>query len=348
MNVQKNHTAQPAHERVTRAGRTWLSPLHTWLADPNLALIADPHEHGRLRWFLYCTQDGKPQWGSTNFHVFTSDDLVSWKDGGTILDLADVPWARGPLHGGGGAWAPTILCWHSKYFLYFVADSQVGVAFSDSPYGPFEARKSPLVGADDHWLGMPIDPSIVRVSADDGSSSQQHESLNPAIDAYPQPATDWLIWGNGTATFCPLSKDRLELAYGAMHHRVSGWTPKNFREAMWIFERNGIFYASWSVDDTREPTYHIDYGTSRSLDGPWTYRGTLVEGNASAGIVGTGHHSIVHVPSTRIWIIAYHCFDAATGDGTHRQVRFARLHFRADGSLEPVDVSAPSTRYLLR
>lgn len=331
----------------------WHSPLHTWLADPNLAIIADPHQDGRLRWFLYCTSDGRPNWGSTNFRVYTSDDLIHWHDGGKILDLDDVAWARGPLHGGGGAWAPTILCWRGRYFLYFVADSQVGVAFSDSPYGPFEARRTPLVGVDDHWLGMPIDPSIVRVSSDKGQSTQSSlNSLNPATDLPSQAAadltTDWLVWGNGTATFCPLSKDRLELAYGTMHHRVTGWTPTNFREAMWIFERNGIFYASWSVDDTREPTYHIDYGTAPSLDGPWTYRGTLIQENPSAGIVGTGHHSIVRIPGTDTWIIAYHCFDAATGDGTHRQIRFAQLEFNADGTLKPINAAAPSVRYSLR
>lgn len=346
--------AVEASTRIEPAESDWHSPLHRYLADPNLAIIADPTRGGRLRWFLYCTQDGAANWGATEFRVYTSDDLVTWQDGGTILSLADVPWARGPGKGGAGAWAPTILCHAGQYYLYFVADSQIGVASSHSPYGPFSARRSPLISVNDKWLGMPIDPSILRLR--DG----QANSLNPGTDDTSgmettradsangsegeSNLTDWLVWGNGVATFCPLSKDRMELAYGMLHSRVKGWTPASFREAMWVFKRDGRFYASWSVNDTREATYHIEYATAPTLDGPWQEHGILVEGDAETGIVGTGHHAIVRMPGTDTWVIAYHCFDAADGDGTHRQIRFARLRFRKDGTIRPVNVAEPSLR----
>lgn len=313
---------------------TWHSPIRRYLADPNLAIINDPRHGNRPRWFLYCTQDGAANWGATDFHVYTSDDLVAWTDEGRILGLSDVSWAKGPGNGGGGAWAPTVLRADGRYYFYFVADSQVGVAVADSPYGPFIPAVEPLVSVESGWPGHPIDPSILRLA--DG----QENSLNPgtpADDGTAGAVTDYLVWGNTVASVCRLSDDRLHLVTDPAR-KVRGWTPDSFREAMWIIKRKGVYYASWSVDDTRSPDYHLEYATAPSLDGPWTEHGTLLRGDAATGMVGTGHHSITRIPGTDTWIIAYHCFDAATGDGVHRQVRFDRLRFREDGTLEPLTV----------
>ena len=37
-----------------------------------------------------------------------------------------------------------------------------------------------------------------------------------------------------------------------------------FREAAYVFYRNGLYYFMWSVDDTGSPNYHVAYGTSKS------------------------------------------------------------------------------------
>lgn len=34
-----------------------------------------------------------------------------------------------------------------------------------------------------------------------------------------------------------------------------------FREAPYVFYRNGLYYFMWSVDDTGSPNYHVAYGT---------------------------------------------------------------------------------------
>jgi hypothetical protein len=66
----------------------------------------------------------------------------------------------------------------------------------------------------------------------------------------------------------------------------------------------------------------------------------------SQGIKGTGHHSVVQVPGTDDWYIAYHRFampslDAtgnggASGDGTHRETTVDRLSFNPDGTIQTV------------
>lgn len=312
----------------------WHSPLHAYVADPNLAIMRDPTRPGTpLRWFLYGTDDGYPDWGSDHFSVYVSDDLVTWQDGGHVLSLDSIPWQKGVS----GCWAPTVLCHDGTYYLYFVCDGQIGVARSGSPYGPFLAAPDPII-AHGQFPGYPIDPAILRLDAVSDSS------LGPGLDdgGSSTESTDWLIWGNTVAAMCPLSDDRMRLATRRTDSCAFGvpvpisWTPEGFREALWVFKRKGIYYASWSENDTRDPSYRVRYATAPRLEGPWTIRGVLVQAHPGTGILATGHHSIVSVPGTDEWIIAYHCFDAMTGDGVHRQTLFAPLRFHADGLIEPV------------
>ena len=70
-----------------------------------------------------------------------------------------------------------------------------------------------------------------------------------------------------------------------------------------------------------------------SVNGPWTYRGVILSKDASQGILGTGHSSIIQVPGTDDWYIAYHRLGIPGGDGTHRETTIDRLYFNADGTI---------------
>ena len=82
-----------------RVNNAWIdtNPLHRYCADPNLAIYDG-------RYFLYCTDDGVDEWGTTAFSVYVSDDLVTWERY-PALDLRDVPWWNGE----DGAWAPSVI-----------------------------------------------------------------------------------------------------------------------------------------------------------------------------------------------------------------------------------------------
>jgi hypothetical protein len=54
---------------------------------------------------------------------------------------------------------------------------------------------------------------------------------------------------------------------------------------------------------------------------------------SSLGILDTGHHSIVQVPGTDDWYIAYHRFAIPGGNGTHREVTIDHLRFTEDGTI---------------
>ncbi|MBJ6619036.1 family 43 glycosylhydrolase [Streptomyces sp. DHE17-7] len=274
-------------------------------------LYADPDvRYMDGRYWIYPTTDGFPGWSGTRFKAFSSRDLVHWTDHGVILDLGpDVAWADG------NAWAPAIAERDGKYYFYFCAEQQIGVAVADSPAGPFkDALGGPLVGKG-RFSGQMIDPSVF--TDDDGRS--------------------YLYWGNGHGYVVPLNDDMVSFDAS----RVEDITPENFREGSFVVKRDGTYYFMWSEDDTRSEDYHVAYATGPTPLGPWTKRGTMLSKRPEYGILGTGHHSVVNAPGTDDWYVVYHRFalngpGGPGGDGTHRETTIDRLRFAADGTIEPV------------
>ncbi|MEU6349469.1 family 43 glycosylhydrolase [Streptomyces sp. NPDC047072] len=274
-------------------------------------LHADPDVHHLDgRYWIYPTTDGFPGWGGTRFKAYSSPDLVSWTDHGVILDLEDVSWASKY------AWAPTAAERDGRYYFYFCAEQQIGVAVADSPAGPFrDALGKPLVPKDGTWEGQMIDPAVF--TDDDGTS--------------------YLYWGNMRAYVVPLNDDMVSFDPSL----VRDITPADFREGSFVVKRRGTYYFMWSEDDTRSEDYHVNYATGPSPFGPWTERGTILSKRPEYGILATGHHSVVNSPGTDDWFIVYHRFalngpGRPGGDGVHREATVDRLWFAADGTLQPV------------
>ncbi|MEU5276962.1 family 43 glycosylhydrolase [Streptomyces asoensis] len=286
--------------------RTWTvsalimkSPVLPGLAaDPNIVRFGDT-------FYMYPTTDGFDGWSGTQFKAYSSTDLVHWTDHGVILDLGpDVSWADSR------AWAPTIAEKNGKYYFYYCADANIGVAVSDSPTGPFkDALGKPLLKAG-QYSGQMIDPAVF--TDDDGRS--------------------YLYWGNGHAYVVPLGDDMVSFDAA----QVTDITPSGYNEGSFVVKRRGTYYFMWSENDTRDENYRVAYATGPSPTGPWTKRGVILEKDLSLGIKGTGHHSVVQVPGTDDWYIAYHRFAIPGGDGTHRETTVDRMEFDADGLIEKV------------
>ncbi|MFE0454610.1 family 43 glycosylhydrolase [Streptomyces sp. NPDC058914] len=286
--------------------RTWTvsalvmrSPVLPGLtADPNIARFGDT-------FYLYPTTDGFEGWSGTRFKAYSSTDLVHWKDHGVILDLGpDVSWADSR------AWAPTIAEKDGKYYFYFSADANIGVAVSDSPTGPFEdALGRPLLKAG-QLTGQMIDPAVF--TDDDGQS--------------------YLYFGNGRGYVVPLNADMTSFDPA----KIKDITPGGYNEGSFVIKREGTYYFMWSENDTRDENYRVAYATGPSPTGPWTKRGVILEKDLSLGIKGTGHHSVVRVPGSDDWYIAYHRFAIPGGDGTHRESTVDKLEFGGDGLIEKV------------
>lgn len=275
-------------------------------ADPDLALFGDTY-------YLYATTDGFSGWSGTQFHVFSSKNLVDFTDGGIILDVAgdDVLWAVG------SAWAPCIKERNGKYYFYFCAkdaagDSNIGVAVAAHPAGPFTAEKEPLITR--------------RMCAERGIAMGQ--TIDPSVFT-DEDGTAYLLFGNGNAAVVRLGEDMVSLDWPTLANYEGA---KDFREAITVTKRGGVYHFTWSCDDTGSPDYHVNYGTSDSIYGPITYCYTLLEKDEENGILGTGHHCILSVPGRDEYYIAYHRFYTPLGTfteglGFHREVCIDALHF---------------------
>jgi beta-xylosidase len=288
------------------ASRVWTVEAHetrspvlpAFNADPNIVAFGDTY-------YLYPTADGFDGWSGTKFSAWSSKNLTDWTNQGVILDLGPgVDWADK------NAWAPTIAQHNGKYYFYFCAEAKIGVAVGDSPTGPFTDSGKPLI-AKNPGGGQAIDPAVF-------------------IDHTGKP---YLYWGNGNAYVVPLNDDMV--SYDPA--KITPITGLNdFREGMFMVERRGTYYLSWSIDDTRSEDYRVGYATAPSPTGPFTNHGLILSKDTKLGIKGTGHSSMLQVPGTDDWYIAYHRFGIPGGDGTHRETTIDKLTFNRDGTIAPV------------
>ncbi|SDC89628.1 family 43 glycosylhydrolase [Nocardioides lianchengensis] len=311
----------PVQVTVTNGGasRTWTvravvmrSPVLPGLyADPNIAVFDGVY-------YLYATTDGTPGWGGKDFYVWSSTNLVDWtrsEQPFLTLDGANgnVPWATG------NAWAPTIIERGGKYYFYFSGHNPtynrktIGVAVADSPTGPFTAQ-----------------PQAMILNNESVTSGQ---AIDPAAFHDPVSGKYYLYWGNGSPVMAELADDMVSLKPGTIS-AMSGLT--SYREGSFMNYRNGIYHLTYAIDDTGSPNYRVGYATSTSPTGPWTYRGVILEKDESQGILATGHSSIVQVPGTDEWYIAYHRFAIPGGNGTNRETTIDRLTFGEDGLIQKV------------
>ncbi|WP_223167720.1 family 43 glycosylhydrolase [Nonomuraea sp. SYSU D8015] len=275
-------------------------------------LFADPHlTTFNGRYYLYPTTDGYAGWSGAYSKAFSSTDLVNWTDHGVILDHGpDVSWADD------SAWAPAVAARNGRYYLYFSGGlaggaKQLGVAVADSPTGPFrDALGRPLITSGQFSGGQAIDPMVF--TDDDGRS--------------------YLYWGQGVARVVPLNSDMVSFDPA----RVRTITPSGYKEAPFVFKRNGTYYFMWSENDTRSEDYRVAYATGSTPLGPWTKRGVVLQKRLEAGIKGTGHHSVVQAPGTDTWHVAYHRFAVPAGNGTNRETTIDRMEFNTDGMIRPI------------
>ena len=277
--------------------------------------------------YVYPTTDGYAGWGGYTFDVFSSPDLVHFTNEGTILNLQsgnDVSWSDG------NAWAPCIEeKWMDggwKYFFYFSGNNTslgmktLGVATSSSPTGPFIAQDEPLF-----------------------TSSNAGQMIDSDVFTDPVSGQSYLYYGNGKICYRLLSDNMTSVKGSEYTITPNGGTTSDyaFREGTYVFYRNGIYYFLWSVDDTGSSNYHVAYGTSTSPTGPITVASQpiVIIQNASLGIYGTGHNSIVNVPGTDDWYIIYHRINKAylnNGPGYHREVCCDKLTFDTKGNINKV------------
>ena len=313
-------------ERLLKAFGNHKQPiLSGFHADPEVL-----YSNKTGKYYIYSTTDGTPGWGGHDFSVFSSTNLIDWKDEGKMLDVKgdQVKWATG------NAWAPCIIEVKGKYYFYYSAHNpqtnrkEIGVAVSDNPTGPFVDSGAPIITDEDR-------PKEVRgVQAID-------------VDVFQDPKSGkcYLYWGNGFMAGAELSDDMMSVKKETITHM----TPKGgtldtwaFREGAYVFYRKGTYYFMWSVDDTGSPNYHVCYGTAKSPLGPITIdedNYLVIKQKPEDGIYGTAHNSVLQIPGKDEWYIVYHRINKHflnREPGIHREVCIDRMTFDKKGRIVTV------------
>ncbi|WP_381796404.1 family 43 glycosylhydrolase [Streptomyces niveus] len=279
-----------------------------WYADPDITVYDDTY------WVYPTTSKAYAE--QTYLDAFSSTDMVNWTKHEKVLTTANVAWAEYAV------WAPAPVERNGKYYLFFAAndiqnDSSlggIGVAVADKPEGPYsDALGRPLVGQF-HNGAQPIDQDVF--IDDDGQAYMYYGG-----------------WGH--ANVVKLNDDMTSLGTFADGSTYKEITPADYVEGSQMFKRDGMYYLMWSEGGWTGPDYSVSYAISDSPTGPFEkIEKVLAQDPAVAK--GSGHNSVVNVPGTEIWYIFYHRRPLSESAGNNRQLAYDRMHFRADGTIEPV------------
>ncbi len=257
------------------------------------------------------------------FRAYSSGDLRTWQDRGVVLDMKDISWVDDGAHARHGAWAPTIFLANKKYYFYYAIGpqsenhpSRIGVAVGDEPQGPFKDIGKPLINDGGHGF----------------------EAIDPMTFADPKTGIVYLYAGGSAGSklrVWVLNNDLISLK-----REVKVDTPREFTEGVFMHERNGLYYLSYSHGRWNDADYSVHYATSSTPIGPWNYRGCILSSDATHK--GPGHHSFVENPVTGKWFIVYHRWETTVPEGPYkgkRQIAIEQIEYNRDGTIKPIKMT---------
>lgn len=265
----------------------------------------------------YAGQDsasGGKEFNITEWLCYSTDDMQTWTDHGSVLKPTDFSW------GIGEAWASQVIEKDGKFYYYTTVQvgepynsKVVGVAVSDNPTGPF------------------IDPIGKPLITDDMTSNGERGWWN---DIDPTAIIDdnrqaWLCWGNGTCFLAKLKPNMVEI-----DGEIEVVDVPRFVEGPWLHKRDSLYYLTYASMGKGGET--ISYATASSMEGSWTPHGELT---GAAENSFTIHPGIVEFKGK--WYLFYHnavlTVDGKKGAIGRRSVCIEELHYNSDGTMRYVE-----------
>ena len=260
--------------------------------------------------YLYAGHDEAPN----DFHfykmnewlVFSSTNMVDWESHPVPLKVSDFKWAKSD------AWAAQVIERNDKFYWYITTEhatipgKSIGVAVSDSPVWPFEDALGKALITNDMTKATDIswddiDPTVF--IDDDGQA--------------------YLFWGNTACYYAKLKDNMVEL-----DGEIKTIDLPNFTEAPYIHKKGDWYYLSYAYQFPEKTAYAM----SKSLEGPWEYKGIL---NEVAGNTNTNHQAILEYKDKDYFI--YHTGAIQPNGGSFRRsVCIDELFYNEDGTLKRV------------
>ena len=259
-------------------------------------------------------------------HWVCHGDIFRTRDGADAP--ADVDWSDNEL------FAPDVVEKDGKYYLYaYIVNAKGCVAVSDRPEGPFKLLSKYEYNVENHYdNGTFIDPGVL--VDDDGKV--------------------YVYCGFLGSYMCQMKDNMYEMVEGSYQPDIIPTEdPHRFFEACSPRKVGDTYYLIYSP----KTGSRLDYATSLSPTGPFTYRGTIVD-NGVDYPGGNDHGSICCINGQ--WYIFYHRMTNGTimsrracvekieilPDGTIPQVEMTSLGF--EEALNPYAVTPAETACVLK
>jgi beta-xylosidase len=246
-----------------------------------------------------------------DWHVFSSTDMVNWKDYGALLSPSTFSWATGD------AYAAQCIERNGKFY-WFVSTfhkkddasgggAAIGVAVSDHPTGPYKDAIGKALITNEMTTDMKhawddIDPTVF--IDDDGQA--------------------YLFWGNGSCKSVKLKENMTEL-----DGPITTFKPKNYIEGPWIYKRKGLYYLVYASAGTKPEM--IEYCTATNPNGPWEYRGIIQENVPNSF---TTHPGILDYKGKSYFF--YHNGSLPTGGSYRRSICVDYMYYNEDGTIQKI------------
>lgn len=266
---------------------------HVWPNDPDTVWLYASHDNP-----VPTTFDAM-----SDYHAFSSTDLVNWTDHGQVLSLDNVPWAASH------AWAVDATFHKGKYYLVFCMKHKIsgvfmtGLASSDRPEGPF------------------TDIGFIK-----GSEWGQDPTL--FVD---EDGQSYLFWGHDFSIFGAKLTDDLKSIIPGSKVELTSQLADAF-EAPWINKINGKYVMSYAGIPGRKWPERLYYAEANNPLGPYVSRGRFVETFPLSA--ATNHQSIIQFKGK--WIAFYHSAWGSAGQSESRSLMADYLEIDADGRIAPL------------
>jgi beta-xylosidase len=260
--------------------------------------------------YLYTGHDvpekGVNTYRMNDWLVYSSSDMVNWEEHPVPLKASDFAWAKGD------AWAGQVIERNGKFYWYVaishgtIHGKAIGIAVSDSPTGPFKDALGKALITNDMT-------TKTQISWDD---------IDPTV-IIDNDGQAYLFWGNTVCNYVKLKENMIE-----MDGEMQTIDLPNFTEAPWIHKYKNWYYLSYAYQFPEK----IAYAMSKSITGPWEYKGIL---NEVAGNSNTNHQAIIDFKGKSYFI--YHNGSIPTEGGSFRRsVCVDRLYYNEDGTMKRI------------
>ncbi len=301
-----------------------LLPVLAWAQNPIISTVFTPDPapfvYGdKVYLFTDHDEDGRNRdFNMKDWMLFSTEDMVNWTYLGTQVTTATFKWARQ----GQRAWACQGVERNGKWYWYVCCNKANGgdalaVAVADDPQGPWtDAIGGPLA----EGFGF-IDPTVF--VDDDGRA--------------------YLFWGNKGLWYGELNDDMVSFkngwqevpgyhdpkCFGELQSKMNWAKGQNemmtqYEEGPWVMKRNGTYYISYPAGGVPE---HMAYSTAPTINGPWTYRGRIMNEAENSFTIHGGNITF----KGRDFMF-YHNGGLPGGGGYNRSACVEEFKWNADGS----------------